>query len=140
MLKSCRSCICFNDEENEPIYRIWENDAFYISGLEEVEFQTPCNVESIGDYCFGSTNIKKFEILPKLTSIGTYAFSNCSNLREFTFPEEYALTEIGSYAFANMTSVETFEIPTGITSIGSYAFSNCEGLKSITFGATCSVP
>ena len=116
-----------------------ENYAFEMSGLEEVEFQTPCNVESIGDNCFDSTNIKKFEILPKLTSIGSYAFSYCSNLREITFPEEYALTEIGSYAFAYMPSVETFEIPTGVTSIGSNAFAYCAGLKSITFEEPCSL-
>ena len=116
-----------------------ENYAFHMSDLEEVEFQTPCNVESIGTYCFRSTNIKKFEILPKLTSIGSYAFSYCSNLREITFPEEYALTEIGSYAFAYMPSVETFEIPTGITSIGSDAFAYCAGLKSITFEEPCSL-
>ena len=51
-----------------------------------------------------------------------------------TLPSD--LTSIGSYAFSNCTSLALTSLPAGVTSIGSYAFFNCTSLTSITFEGT----
>ena len=46
------------------------------------------------------------------------------------------ITSIGSYAFSGCTNLALTSLPEGITSIGSSAFYNCTGLTSITFKGT----
>ena len=59
--------------------------------------------------------VQKVEIGEGVTSIGIYAFQNCSSLANITIPES-------------------------VTSIGSNAFSNCYGMRYYDFTASASVP
>ena len=71
------------------------------------------------------------------TSIGEYAFRNCTSLTSVTIPD--SVTSIGYYAFRNCTSLTSITIPDSVTSIGYYAFNGCTALESITIpfvGAT----
>ena len=43
----------------------------------------------------------------------------------------HLVTSIGEYAFYNCTNLTDFSVPNSITSIGSYAFSSCQNLKSV---------
>ncbi|MDY6438645.1 MAG: leucine-rich repeat domain-containing protein [Prevotella sp.] len=73
----------------------------------------------------------KTTVIPNsVTSIGDYAFSDCSSLTSITIPN--SVTSIGSYAFDGCSGLTSFEIPNGVTSIGSYAFTGCSGLTSVT--------
>ena len=65
-----------------------------------------------------------------VTSIGNYAFRNCSGLTSVTIPT--GVTSIGNYAFRNCSGLTSVTIPTGVTSIGNEAFYNCSGLTSVT--------
>ena len=67
-----------------------------------------------------------------ITSIGDYAFSECSSLTSVTIGEN--VTSIGDYAFNYCASIRSIEIPNNVTSIGDYAFNFCIGLTSITIG------
>ena len=69
-------------------------------------------------------------IEPGVTSIGSLAFYECSNLTSITIPS--GLTSIGEQAFGNCTGLTSITIPSGFISIGDYAFWNCTGLTSIT--------
>ena len=67
-------------------------------------------------------NIKNVVIYDGVTSIGTYAFTNCGNLATVSIP--YSITSIERWAFKN-TALSTVSLPDGITYIGDYAFENC---------------
>ena len=70
-------------------------------------------------------------IIPSgVTSIGSYALSNCEGLTSVTFPE--SLTNIGSYAFYDCDGLTSVTFPESLTDIGSYAFYDCDGLTSVT--------
>ena len=46
----------------------------------------------------------------------------------------YSVTSIGSYAFKNCSGLTSVTIPNSVTSIGEFAFDNCSGLTSVTIG------
>ena len=75
-------------------------------------------------------SIKKITIGNSVTSIGNYAFENCTSLTSVTIPN--SVTSIGSYAFRYCTSMTSVTIPNSVTSIGSYAFYGCTSLTSVT--------
>ena len=58
-----------------------------------------------------------------VTSIRSYAFSDCSGLTSVTIPE--GVTSIGGWAFRECSSLTSVTIPEGVTTIGPNAFSDC---------------
>ncbi|MEE1162173.1 MAG: leucine-rich repeat domain-containing protein [Lachnospiraceae bacterium] len=58
-----------------------------------------------------------------VTSIGDYAFCNCSGLTSITIPE--GVTSIGVETFERCFSLTSITIPESVTSIGDRAFYNC---------------
>jgi len=65
-----------------------------------------------------------------VTSIGRWAFSDCSGLTSITIPD--SVTSIGDGVFAYCSGLASITIPNSVTSIGHSAFSSCSGLTSIT--------
>ena len=61
------------------------------------------------------------------TSIGSYAFKNCSRLTSVDFP---LVTSISDYAFNACTGLTSVDFPL-VTSIGAYAFQNCSRLTTL---------
>lgn len=57
-------------------------------------------------------------------------YSNRVVICQVDLPE--GLTSIGNYAFYNCSCLTSVTIPNSVTSIGNYAFSGCKGLTSIT--------
>ena len=75
----------------------------------------------------------KYVSLPDgLTSIGGYAFRDCTDLTSVTIPN--SVTSIGRYAFTGCSGLTSVTIPNSVTSIGNYAFRFCSGLTSVTIG------
>ncbi len=78
--------------------------------------------------------IKKVIIQSGVTSIGDYAFGDCSQLSNVTIPS--SISSIGTNAFRGCGSLASIVIPQGVTNIGSYAFYYCTGLTSVTVPGT----
>ena len=91
-----------------------------------------------------------------MTSIGYYAFYECTGLTSITIPESVTsigesafynsgltsitigsgVTRIGYSAFYGCSKLTSITIPESVTSIEGGAFENCTGLTSITFNGT----
>ena len=117
--------------------------AFYnCSGLTSVhitDIAAWCNI-SFGDdvsnplsyahhlYMNGS-EITDLVIPNSVTSIGIYAFRDCSGLTSVTIPN--SVTSIGGDAFISCTSLTSVTIGSGISSIGKWAFAFCKNLTDV---------
>ena len=73
--------------------------------------------------------IKDLVIPSSVTSIGNWAFCNCTWLTTVTIPE--SVTSIDSFAFYNCTGLNSVNIPSSVTSIGDWAFVGCSELIDV---------
>ena len=95
----------------------------------------PSDLTSIGQYAFfNCTNLAITSLPAGVTSISDYAFFNCIPIALTSLPA--GVTSIGQYAFYNCNHLTNISIPAGVTSIGQYAFFNCTGIKKVTFEGT----
>lgn len=87
-------------------------------------------ITSIGDYAFAQcTNLESVSIPDTVTKIGTAAFYECNSLQSVTLPA--SVKSVGDYAFYDCYSMSKFA-PGSVEKIGIYAFAQCDALKSIT--------
>ncbi len=114
------------------------NSNSYYSGNivipEEVTYMNRTRrVTSIGRWAFyNCSSLTSVTIGNSVTSIGSQAFSNCSSLTSVTIPN--SVTSIGDWAFYDCSGLTSVTIPNSVTSIGSEAFYGCSGLTSVTIG------
>ena len=104
----------------------------YLTSLKKVKFGSnfQFNNNIIPGYtCDGCTALENFDF-HGTTSIGDYAFRNCSSLALTSLPS--GLTSLGSNAFQNCTSLAITSLPETITTYGSNIFYGCTGLITIT--------
>ena len=76
-------------------------------------------------------NIKIVIIGNSVTSIGNWAFRNCTSLTSVTIGD--GVTSIGYRAFFGCTSLTSVTIGNGVTSIGEKAFSGCTSLDDVYY-------
>ncbi|MBQ8614387.1 MAG: leucine-rich repeat protein [Ruminiclostridium sp.] len=67
-----------------------------------------------------------------VTSIGSFAFSDCTKLTSVIIPD--SVTSIGYNAFNKCSGITSITIPNSVISIEDFAFDCCSNLKSITIG------
>ena len=101
----------------------------YENGQGVITFDGP--VTSIGGWAFyNCSSLTSITIPNSVTSIGERAFSYCPSLTSITIPD--SVTSIGNFAFYKCSSLTSITIPNSVTSIGDYAFGFCSVLTSIT--------
>lgn len=90
-------------------------------------------VTSIGEYAFYEcTSLTSLTIGNSVTSMGSCAFAKCTGLKSVEIPN--SVTSIGLCAFDGCKGLKSVEIPNSVTSIGDAAFTGCTGLNSLTIG------
>ena len=109
----------------------YSNGVFYNSGITSIEL--PSTLQSIGNYafyrCSGITGELNLGGCTSLTSIGNFAFRDCSGLTSISLPS--SLKAIGGVAFdgcSGLTGELNLGGCTSLISIGGSAFSGCSGL------------
>ena len=88
-------------------------------------------VTSVGGYAFyNCSSMATVSIPAGVTSIGGSAFYGCSSLTAIDIPA--TVTSIGGSAFYGCSNLANVNIPAGVTSIGGSAFYGCSNLASVT--------
>ena len=105
----------------------------YKQSLEN--YKIPEGVTSIGSYAFYEcSSLTSVTIPDSVTSIGAEAFNHCSGLTSVTIGN--SVTSIGYEAFYDCSSLTSVTIPNSVTIIGGYAFSDCSELTTISYSGT----
>ena len=90
-------------------------------------------VKTIPNYiCAYLQELTEIAIPDNVTTIGKYAFYNCTSVNSVTFGNN--VNSIGEYAFSGCESITSIEIPNSVKTIDQYAFYNSTGLTSVTLG------
>ena len=92
-------------------------------------------VTTIGDYAFQDCRKMTLSgVLPKsLVSIGKEAFWRCYAITEVDFAENSELTTIGQWAFDNCTTMVSITIPASVETCVSGAFLSCNSLTNVNY-------
>ena len=98
------------------------------NNISVIYWSSSVSPECVTKYC--KDKLVQFEFGDCVTSIGNYAFRNCTALTSLTIPN--SVTSIGYSAFSGCASFTSLIIPNSVTSISGYAFDGCTGLTSIT--------
>ena len=82
------------------------------------------DVTSIGGYAFyNCTGLTSITIPNSVTSIGDYAFYYCKGLTSINIPNR--VTDIGEWTFYYCSALTSINMPNSVTNIGGYAFYGC---------------
>ena len=116
--------VLFNKGETELIT--------YPAGKTDDEYVIPDSVTSIGDFAFSDcTSLRNIVIPDGVISIGDSAFFGCIGLTIVTIPN--SVTEISNNVFAQCIKLTNVTIPNSVTSIKDYAFVDCLSLKDVYY-------
>ena len=110
-------------------WRLSDDGVLTISGTGAMADYDPWNDAPWYDYDFRS-QVKTVIMENGVTSIGAYAFKDCTSLTSVTIPG--SVTSIGEYAFYYCEALTSVTIPNSVTSIGTFALKDCTSLTSVT--------
>ncbi len=83
-------------------------------------------------YSFRS-KLEKVVFTDEVTTIGAFAFANCTALKEIENIEQ--IQEYGNSAFLNCTALTEITIPAKVTNLGTKVFEKCTGLTKVIYQA-----
>ena len=115
--------------ENDEGMKDWCNRSFtYHLDVKSVVLQN--GVTTIGDWAFEDcSELTSVTISNSVISIGDSAFAGCNSLTSVIIPRN--IKYIGIAAFSCCTNLTNINIPYGVTSISNFMFSECVNLKNI---------
>lgn len=113
----------------------YENGAPWHNVCTQItQVNVTAGVTSIGDYAFEDCSaLKMLDIPQSVTEIGSKAFRGCSALTSLELPQ--TVNRIGNTAFQGCSNLETINIPSGVKLIEKDTFHGCEKLNDVTIPA-----
>lgn len=110
-------------------YMAFQNNEF----LTGIDFSAAKKLTTIGNFAFANcTNLSSLTLMPWNTKIGFGAFSGCTSLKTVDIQSE--TSSIPGEAFLNCTSLSEVKLSNSITKIDSSAFANCTSLEKLYIG------
>ena len=123
--------ITFSDYSSNPTLY---SHSLNINGSPVTNLVIPNSVTSIGEYAFFEcSSLTSVNIPNSVTSIGAYAFKSCSSLTSVITIGD-SVTSIGNSTFYGCSSLTTVTLGNSITSIANSAFEECVSLDSVCLG------
>ena len=86
------------------------------------------SVTTIGKWAFSESLVLTSVSMPSVTTIGDFAFNSCFVL---TSVDMTSATTIGNEAFRGCYALTSVNIPGSVTAIGDYAFGSCTSLSEV---------
>ena len=120
--------------EDNLTWKLYEDGTLNISGTGAMKDYDYFDNRSP---VYGNSSVKKVVIEDGVTSIGKYAFCNCTSLISITIPD--SVTSIEFAAFRGCTSLTSITIPDSVTSIGDSVFERCSNLQTISLSCKSSL-
>ena len=121
----------FLDAGIKPLEYMKEVPNNYLANSKITSVEIPNNITSIGDYAFRNcTGLTSIAIGKGVTEIGGFAFDNCKSLTSITIPD--GVKKIDFCAFDWCTGLKSVKLSNNIKRISSWMFNHCEGLTNIT--------
>lgn len=119
------------DEKLSKITAIAANAFGNMSGgLDVGKVILPATLREIGSYAFGNcTKLKEVEMKDQVETIAAGAFFGCTSLKEIHLST--ALKNLGKSAFSSCTELTGIEIPASIKTIENSTFYGCTQLKEV---------
>ncbi|MEE1060579.1 MAG: leucine-rich repeat domain-containing protein [Ruminococcus sp.] len=103
----------------------------YPAGKDAEIYAVFDGVTSIGRFAFGEcTNLENITMPDSVTSIGDHAFFKCLKLTSVIIPD--GVISIGNDTFSGCCTLKDIVIHDNVTSIGAHAFNECTSLENIT--------
>lgn len=114
-------CMYLNKLQLHDGLKSIEDDAFYMSGLENITL--PESLTHIGISAFQNTNLKSIHIPGSIETISEFAFADNLELESVRLHEGICQIKIG--AFKNCGALKEVYCPASLTEIADDAFDGC---------------
>ena len=103
------------------------NNAFYSTPISSLVSVRADNATSIGEYAFFDCTALTTVSFANALTIGEFAFNGCSSLTTVNIPN---VTNIEMQAFIKCSNLESITLPK-VTTIGGWVFSDCASLTTV---------
>lgn len=111
------------------------NAFYYCSSITTNLSSLPTRIKTLGSsafqYCTRLTGIQDLRNTGLTTLTGSYAFANCTGVKEFKLPSNIGAT-VGNYLFYYDNGLSAIQIPPSLTAVSFGMAYHCTGLKDIT--------
>lgn len=123
--------VVFSDDEIEDLeeqgFDVWDDGSLWGYTGTQKEIVIPDGVTFIRG--IDNSNVTKVTLSSSVTTIGSYSFSDCENLKTIVIND--GLKNIEEGAFSGCSALENIRLNEGLEMLGAYAFSQCIALEEI---------
>lgn len=123
------SLVKVNFSKNDKVKQIWDN--LFRDCINIKSISLPQSLRSIGQFAFsGLTNLKEISTYDNVETIGASCFEGCTALESAKLSKN--LKALNDRVFYGCSSLDNFIVPDSVSLIGISAFDGCTSLSSLT--------